>query len=280
MILKLKLPDRLFSRSHLFLRNEYLAFTCLILSSFGLCALSEEKSEEKNVDKQSHGSVLSVEPRAFDFGKVEAGSMLSHKFVVKNLTGEVLHLRASTSCGCTAPTLEKTRLAPAESTTLSVSIDTAMKQDSVSKTVTIHSDDSRESRTELKMTMLVTDPHASMSAEGGAKIFTDQHCANCHVARGEGKFGRELYNADCAMCHGPKAEGAVGPALFGPYRKKEYAQFMKNIVENGSATHRSMPGFLDANGGPLTPNQVQSILDYLAALSNARSVGAPNAVLK
>lgn len=206
--------------------------------------------------------------------------MLSHKFAVKNLTGQVLHLRASASCGCTTPTLEKNTLDPAESTSLSVSIDTSMKQDSVTKTVTIHSDDASESRTELKLTMLVTDPHANMSSESGAKIFTDQHCASCHVARGEGKFGRELFNADCAMCHGPKAEGAVGPALFGPYQKKEYAQFMKNIVEKGSATHRSMPGFLDTNGGPLTPNQVQSILDYLAALSNARGVWAPNAVRK
>jgi len=120
--------------------------------------------------------------------------------------------------------------------------------------------------------MVVEDPHRSMGEGGGTKLFNDQHCASCHVARGVGKFGRELYNADCAMCHGPKAEGAVGPALFGPYDKVEYARFMKGIVESGSKTHKSMPGFLDVSGGPLTQKQVDSILLYLQSISKARGL--------
>jgi mono/diheme cytochrome c family protein len=254
-------------------------FAFVLFSLFCARAFSDDLSEgqSKNALRLN---VLSVEPRAFDFGEVEAGTMLSHRFAVKNLTTETLHLRASASCGCTTPKLEKSELQPDEFTNLDVEIDTSMKQDSVTKTVTIHTDDSHESRTDVKLSMLVTDPHAGMASEGGSKIFTDQKCAACHVTRGEGKFGRDLYNADCAMCHGPKAEGAVGPPLFGPYQKKEYAQIMQNIVEKGSATHRSMPGFLDTSGGPLTQEQVQSVLDYLAALSNSRGVVAPNTVQK
>ena len=249
-----------------------------VVSILGLQAFSEDAHTPSTSNKSASPSVLSIEPQSFDFGKVEAGAMLAHQFVVKNLTAQTLRLRASTSCGCTTPKLEKTELAPQESTNLSVEIDTTMKQDSISKTVTIHADDALESRSDVRLTMVVTDPHSGMSAAGGAKIFTDQKCASCHVARGEGKYGRDLFNADCAMCHGPKAEGAVGPALFGPYQKKEFARFMQNILEKGSAGHRSMPGFLDTNGGPLTQKQVRSILDYLAEVSKLRGDVTPNTV--
>jgi len=88
-----------------------------------------------------------------------------------------------------------------------------MKQDRVTKSVYVVSNDPLQQSLRVDLNMNVVDPHKGMAAEAGVKIFTDAQCASCHVVRGKGLLGRDLYNADCAMCHGPKAEGEIGPAL-------------------------------------------------------------------
>jgi cytochrome c2 len=220
----------------------------------------------------SAGAKVLVNELNFDFGDVEEGIPVTHSFTIKNVGSQDLHLKASASCGCTTLTLTKSDLAPDQSTLLKVDIDTAMKQNLVTKHVYLESNDAGNPTVTLSLSMRLNDPHRAMSETGKAKIFNNQLCASCHVVRGEGKFGRELYNADCAMCHGPKAEGAVGPALFGPYDRTAFLATMKNILEEGSKTHRSMPGFLKSHGGPLEQAQVDSILSYLGTLSKSRGL--------
>ena len=221
--------------------------------------------------RQAHHRQLSIDSKSFDFGNVEEGVAVAHTFTITNSGEESLSLVANASCGCTTPRLAKKELKPGESTRIEITIDTAMKQNAMTKTVQLKSVDSIKPLLTIDLSMIVLDPHRGM-AEGGAKIFTDAKCAACHALKGEQKFGRALYNADCAMCHGPKAEGAVGPPLFGPYKKAEYARFMKDVIEKGSKTHRSMPGFLAAHGGPLSQKQVDSIMDYLGTISKARGL--------
>ncbi|MGL1301972.1 hypothetical protein ACSTKJ_00070, partial [Vibrio parahaemolyticus] len=69
--------------------------------------------------------------------------------------------------------LAKKELAPGESTVLQVVIDTAMKQGEVTKSVTIHSDDPKQPRLRVALLINAVNPHKNMSAEDGAKIFTD-----------------------------------------------------------------------------------------------------------
>ncbi len=208
---------------------------------------------------------------SFDFGTVDEGVDLKHTFRVTNSgTGLLKLFSAYSSCGCTIAKIEKKQLEPGESTNIAISVDTAMKQNKVTKTVSVCSNDAKTPVVTIFLSMNVKDPHIGMKEQDGAKIFTDQHCASCHVAVGVGLFGRNLYNADCAMCHGPKAEGAVGPALFGPWDDPKFADRMTEILEHGSKVHRSMPGFAAEAGGPLAQEQIDSIVKYLHRLSKAR----------
>jgi cytochrome c5 len=214
---------------------------------------------------------LTFDSNRFEFGKVEEGVQINHTFTVKNTGGSTLRIfDVSATCGCTIPKLSKKTLLPGESTKLRIVIDTAMKQDAVTKKVLVTSNDPAHRVSTLWLRLDVKDPHIGMSNETAAKIFSNERCAACHVAQGVGLFGRELYRADCAMCHGVKAAGAVGPPLLGPYETTAYSDKMRAVLSNGSKTHRSMPGFLAEAGGPLDKSQIDSILKYLSELSHGK----------
>jgi hypothetical protein len=211
---------------------------------------------------------ITLDRNSFNFGKVEEGIEVKHNFVVKNTGGRPLRIYdAYSTCGCTIPKLTRYLLKPGESTTLQIVVDTAMKQNAVTKEVFISSNDPQRRIASLSLTLDVQDPHVGMSKETAAKIFTNERCATCHVAQGVGLFGEELYRADCAMCHGVKARGAVGPGLVGPYKDAAFTQRVRSIISYGSKTHRSMPGFLAEAGGPLDRAQIDSIIKYLSKLS-------------
>lgn len=216
---------------------------------------------------------IEADQQKFDFGKVKEGVELSHTFHLKNTGSAPLKIyEAYSSCGCTTPKLSKQSLAPGESTDLQIAIDTAMKQDKVTKTVFVSSNDLAKPLLPIDLDMTIENLHEGMSADAmGTKIFTNQRCAACHVDQGIGLYGKELFAADCAMCHGAGADGAVGPKLKGPYENAAFKAHMKKVVSFGSKTHRSMPGFLAAAGGPLTAKQVDSIVEYLASVSNEQA---------
>jgi len=245
------------------LRRSAILFFCSIALVFYTCASGGADGAPNIV----------IEPPSFDFSKVEEGAIIKHDFKVLNNGNADLNLfRAYASCGCTTATLSKKLLKPGEQADLLVSIDTAMKQEKVAKLVYVSSNDPQHSVVSIKLLMDVQDPHRGMARDGETKIFSDQHCASCHVARGVGKLGMDLYNADCAMCHGPKAEGAVGPALFGPYNDPSFKNQIVRVTSFGSTVHRSMPGFLKQSGGPLSSAEIDSIVAYLHKLSQARGV--------
>ena len=133
---------------------------------------------------------ISIDKNSFDFGKVVEGESVSHTFTVTNRGSGLLKMRVSASCGCTTPKLSRDTLTPGESAALDITVDTAMKQDAVTKDVSIESNDALQPQLKISLLMLVQDPHRGMSDTTGRKIFDDAHCASCHVARGSGKFGR------------------------------------------------------------------------------------------
>lgn len=212
---------------------------------------------------------LDFEPDVQELGSVEEGSEVPTFFMLKNVGQEVLKIHeAHSTCGCTVPNLKQHDLQPGESTKLDIMVDTTMKQGAVTKTVEISSNDPNMPVVSLPIKMEVKNRHVGLTDDGRVKIFTDEKCSSCHVDRGVGLAGKDLFDADCAMCHGEDAKGAVGGALiFGNYNDPKYAKHIRDTIELGSKTHRSMPGFLDRAGGPLLKEQVDSIIDYLKELS-------------
>ncbi len=211
---------------------------------------------------------ISFDVERFDFGNVEEGVELKHIFKITNEGNAPLQINdVYSSCGCTTPKLTKSDLQPGESTDLNVIADTSMKQDQVTKEVSVSSNDPHRPIVNIDLVMNVRNMHIGMKPNEEVKIFTDPHCAACHVDQGVGLFGKELFEADCAMCHGEQAQGKVGPALKGPYDNKVYRQHIVQVLSFGSKTKKTMPGYLAGARGPLAKEQIDSIVDYLATLS-------------
>ncbi len=234
-----------------------------------LCFTSSAFAQNKAV--KISGPCISVDPGSWNFGFVEEGVELKHTFKVSNTGSGVLQLHDPySSCGCTVPTLTKHLLKPGEQTELVVVVDTAMKQNKIVKAIYLSSNDPVRHTVPIYLSMNVKDPHIGMTGDVGVKIFNEERCAACHVSKGVGLYGSELYEADCAMCHGKNAQGAVGPALLGPYDNPTFKDSIEQIISYGSKTHRSMPGFLAQSGGPLSKEQIDSIMQYLAGISKSK----------
>lgn len=231
-----------------------------------LCLLNSPVPAENKVCPE-----ISSDSSRYDFGEIEESAILKHTFKIKN-TGKAVLLISGvfSSCGCTVPKLAANKLQPGESTDLSVVIDTAMKQGKVTKTVSVLSNDPINPNYKFYMSMNVKNAHKDLTEAGMAKIFTSDRCNSCHVAKGNGLFGEELYKADCAMCHGKLGLGAIGPQLLGPYENSDFKKAMEKVASYGSPVHRSMPGFLVDAGGPLSKEQIDSILKYLSEVSKKR----------
>lgn len=233
---------------------------------------SPAKAESAGGDKSAKpvsGASVSFDREHIDLGTLEEGIEVSCKFTITNDGTEPLQvLKTYASCGCTTPSLKKKLLKPKETAVLDVVIDTSMKQGKITKTVDVSTNDIRRPVVSLAISMMVKDRHKGLSDNEKAKILTDEKCMGCHVAQGVGTFGKELYEADCAMCHGKNAEGEVGPCLtFGDYDNADYRKHIRDVIAHGSKVHRSMPGFEETSGGPLSIEQVDSLVVFLAKLT-------------
>lgn len=215
---------------------------------------------------------IQFDAQTFDFGTVDEGARINHTFKVMNKGNSLLKIvDAYASCGCTVPKLSKKNLEPGETADLFITVDTSMKQNAVTKTVNVSSNDPKRPIVEIALKMFVRNQHKGLTESAKAKILTDENCTSCHVARGVGAFGIDLYVADCAMCHGPKGEGESGPPLIGPYDNATYYNHMKDVLVHGSKRTNAMPGFGGESGGPLAQKQIDSLLTYLKELSAKRN---------
>lgn len=86
-------------------------------------------------------------------------------------------------------------------------------------------------------------------------------CATCHVDKGVGKLGAELYAASCGICHEAEHRAAMVPDLKVPRSPRDLAFWQKWITEGKAGT--LMPAFAATHGGPLTQEQADSLAAYL-----------------
>lgn len=202
--------------------------------------------------------------KVHDFHAVEEGVVVKHSFQVQNAGGTDLKItEAKSTCGCTTVTLGNAVVPAGGHTSISVEIDTALKQGHVDREITVRSNDPKAPLVSLFLKADILDPHKSLTGSVQAKIFQGR-CAVCHVNEGIDKEGEDLYLADCSMCHGFKAQGGFAPGLMRlNLDNKLVAKQVTKIITDGSPTHRSMPGFGKAKGGPLTEAQIASLIEYL-----------------
>lgn len=77
-----------------------------------------------------------------NFGSVTEGIAVTHTFMIENTGDEVLEISGvSSSCGCTTADLATDSIGPGESVALEVLVDTAGFRGTISKTITVYSND-------------------------------------------------------------------------------------------------------------------------------------------
>jgi mono/diheme cytochrome c family protein len=202
-------------------------------------------------------------------------------FTVTNVsTHEVAINRLSTSCGCTVAQLPTTpyKLQPGSNVPISVSMDLRGKFGAVTKTVSVDTTAGFKSLS-VVANIPVAAPVAGTPATPGAPntmgdrakniqnaladrqaVFKGE-CAKCHVDKGVGKMGQELYAASCGICHDTEHRAAMVPDLKVPRSQRDLAFWQKWIMEGKPGT--LMPAFAQVHGGPLTQEQVDSLTVYL-----------------
>ncbi|OGW80795.1 MAG: hypothetical protein A3G33_00505 [Omnitrophica bacterium RIFCSPLOWO2_12_FULL_44_17] len=82
----------------------------------------------------------------YDFGKLPAGQIVNHEFMVENRGNADLEIkRISTSCGCTVAEAMPQVIKPNETGKITVKFDSRGKSGKQSKTITVYSNDSAHS---------------------------------------------------------------------------------------------------------------------------------------
>jgi len=92
-------------------------------------------------------------------------------------------------------------------------------------------------------------------------VFTNQDCAKCHLEPTQDKTGKELYTSACGICHDSPKRASTVPNL-ASLRVPTSAPYWKYWITNGRPGSL-MPAFGQALGGPLSQQQIDSLVEFL-----------------
>lgn len=213
-------------------------------------------------------------------------------------TNEVIIERTQTSCGCTVAQLPSQPWHVAKGTNgqIKVTVHLAGKPPGlITKTVTVYTSVGMKLLT-VKVNNPPPAPPAPMS-EAQRKANQEQamkdrqavfhrvgndNCASCHVDKGRGKIGKDLYVADCAICHESPNRATGVPDLKALAAVKQTTfDYWKEWAKDGGKVGSMMPAFGQEHGGPLTESEINSVAAYLASTySKAGTPAIQNAALQ
>ncbi len=89
-----------------------------------------------------------------DFGKVKQGNVVTYEFLFTNEGDDVLRVdRVDTSCGCTAALVSAKKIEPGGQGKIKVTLDTQLYTGRLTKYIFVSSNDSRQPRRELSVTV-------------------------------------------------------------------------------------------------------------------------------
>jgi len=89
----------------------------------------------------------------FDFGDINEGEVVTHKFIIFNKGGDLLKItKVKASCGCTAANPTKTELVPEDSTNIEVKFNSARRHGKQRKNIYVFSNDPETPQLRLSFT--------------------------------------------------------------------------------------------------------------------------------
>ncbi len=182
-----------------------------------------------------------------------------------------------TSCGCTVAKLPEQpwKIAPGKGGPIGVTVDLRFKRGVLVKSVTVQSTSGVKN---LLVKVNIPDEKTGFvdSSTGGTldpdrvkniqlslgdrqAVFKKQDCAQCHADKAAGKMGKELYDLICAVCHDTPHRATMVTNL--KERHPYTADIWRQWITSGK-TNTLMPAFALTEGGPLTHEQINSLVDY------------------
>ena len=193
-------------------------------------------------------------------------------FALTNISQQTVTINGvHTSCGCTVAKLPQIpwTFAPGDNGTFEVSLDVRNKVGVVTKTVTVNSTAGFRYLT-VRASIPVTQ-HTAMSqgervrnlqiALADRQAVFQGSCVTCHVTPGVGKRGKELFHGVCGVCHDAEHRASMVPDLR-KLNKPQDVNYWRNWITNGK-DGTLMPAWGQANGGPLTTAEIDSLVEYL-----------------
>jgi mono/diheme cytochrome c family protein len=200
-------------------------------------------------------------------------SNLQFAFSVTNISATNIAItNVRPSCGCTVVKLPATpwTLVPGASGKLEGNIDLRGKSGALSKNIFVD--------TTAGLQILTTQirieggPAAApagqpertsnlQAALGDRQLVFRGDCAGCHVVPTVGKSGAALYQAACAICHDAPNRASMVPDLHNPKHPTD-RDYWLNWVSHGKPGSL-MPAFSQSEGGPLSGEQIQSLVEVL-----------------
>ena len=231
----------------------------------------------------------------------------SFTFSLTNISsGPIIIRDVRTSCGCTVASVPSKPwpLAAGTNGQFGVVVDLRGKYGTISKSVMVETEFSPNGAiiTDV-LTVRVTMPPAPINQAGMAgnergrnimvasadrqAIFRND-CAKCHVEPAVAKTGHALYDAACGICHDAVNRATMVPDLHALNHPTDRDHWIRWITLGRAGS--LMPAFAQSEGGPLTEEQIDSVVDYLVTEfpRSARStttnqvgtVGKPTAALR
>lgn len=194
---------------------------------------------------------------------------------------EVTIDRVQTSCGCTVARLPTApwKLAPGDRGEFQVVADLRGKRGLFSKMVYVYTPKGFKA---LNVRVNIVEPTGTLAGDRlrNLQIATADRqavfrgdCARCHSTPGVGKKGRELYQSLCGVCHEAEHRATMVADLRN-LRSPADADHWRNWITHGKAG-TLMPAFAQTEGGPLTLDQIDSLVAFLVEHVPLRSASAP-----
>ena len=244
--------------------------------------------------------VIAFDAEAKELVTKEGETKADFVFSYKNVSAEAVIIeKIVTSCGCTAASVKcPLTVNKGESGRIPVTLNVAGKHGLIRKSVTIETNRGRKVlsiQATIPQVIGAPDVQASeplvvdgappvpprepgnisvremremremrkmrKTAAGDRQAVFKGECAACHVTPAIGKFGKELYATACGICHEAKNHATMVKDLRTLPHPTDPEFWRKSI--NSGVPNSFMPAFSETEGGPLSTEQVESLVKFL-----------------